>query len=305
MNILEVQHIQKNFGKHQVLSDLSFSVPEHSIFGLIGKNGAGKTTAMKMIMGFLKPTGGKIRVCGENVAYGNTASNRFIGYLPDVPEFYGYMSAKEYLVMCGQITGLKQIEARERIQELLPLAGLDGIKRRIHSFSRGMKQRLGIAQALLNTPKLLICDEATSALDPQGRKEILDLLSIAADQTTVIFSTHILSDVERICDSIGLLHKGKLALNGKLSEIKNTYRQEAVRIETLNETDAKLLFDHLYAFSFIQTVEINQNAVTVQLHDPQKNGLKIIDLLSDEQIPITNYELLEPTLENVFLDVIK
>lgn len=305
MNILEVRHIQKNFGKHPVLNDLSFSVPEHSIFGLIGKNGAGKTTAMKMIMGFLKPTGGEIRVCGENVAYGNTATNRFIGYLPDVPEFYGYMSAKEYLMMCGRITGLNKPQIIERIQDLLPLVGLDGIKRRIHSFSRGMKQRLGIAQALLNKPKLLICDEATSALDPKGRKEILDLLSVAADQTTVMFSTHILSDVERICDSIGLLHEGKLALHGKLSEIKNTYRKEAVRIETLNEAQARRLLERLHALSFIQSVERSQNAVTVQLHDPQKNGLKIIDVLSDEQIPIMNYELLEPSLENVFLDVIK
>ncbi|MCQ2010275.1 MAG: ABC transporter ATP-binding protein [Sporolactobacillus sp.] len=305
MNILEMRHISKNFGKHLVLNDLNFTVPEHSIFGLIGKNGAGKTTAMKMIMGFLKPTSGKILVCGENVAYGNTATNRFIGYLPDVPEFYGYMTAKEYLVMCGRITGLKKLQIHERVQELLPLVGLDGIKREIHSFSRGMKQRLGIAQALLNTPKLLICDEATSALDPQGRKEILDLLSVAADQTTVIFSTHILSDVERICDSIGLLHEGTLALHGKLSEVKNTYRKEAVRIETIDEVQARRLFEHLRTLSFIQSVETSQCAVTVQLHDPQKNGLKIIDLLSDEQIPITNYQLLEPTLENVFLDVIK
>lgn len=305
MNILEMRHISKNFGKQLVLNDLNFAVPEHSIFGLIGKNGAGKTTAMKMILGFLKPSGGEIRVCDENVTYGNTATNRFIGYLPDVPEFYGYMNAKEYLMMCGRITGLKNLQIHERIKELLPLVGLDGIKRRIHSFSRGMKQRLGIAQALLNAPKLLICDEATSALDPQGRKEILDLLSIAADQTTVMFSTHILSDVERICDSIGLLHEGTLALHGKLSEIKNTYRKEAVRIETSNEVQAGRLFEHLRALSFIQSAETDHCAVMVQLHDPQKNGLKIIDLLSDEQIPITNYKHLEPTLENVFLDVIK
>ncbi|MCO7127235.1 ABC transporter ATP-binding protein [Sporolactobacillus shoreicorticis] len=305
MNVLEVRHIQKNFGRHQVLSDLNFAVSEHSIFGLIGKNGAGKTTAMKMILGFLRPAGGEIRVCGENVIYGNTATNRLIGYLPDVPEFYGYMTAREYLTMCGRITGLTKLQTHEWLQELLPLVGLDGIKRRIHSFSRGMKQRLGIAQALLNKPRLLICDEATSALDPKGRKEILDLLSVAADQTTVLFSTHILSDVERICDSIGLLHEGRLALHGKLSEIKNTYRKETVRIETLNEAQARHLLECLDARSFIQSAERSQSSVTVQLHDPQKNGLKIIDMLSNEQIPILNYELLEPSLENVFLDVIK
>ena len=199
MDMLAIANLQKRFGDKSVLKGLDLSVPEHSVFGFIGKNGAGKTTTMKTILGLLKADGGEILVSGEKVVYGQTATNRHIGYLPDVPEFYPFMTAPEYLSFCGEITGMSRIEIKSRSNELLKLVGLGNEKHRIKGFSRGMKQRLGIAQALLNRPKLLICDEPTSALDPVGRKEILDILMAVREQTTVLFSTHILSDVERIC----------------------------------------------------------------------------------------------------------
>ena len=211
MNILEVSHVTKSFGSNRVINDLSFSVPEHSIFGFIGKNSAGKTTTMKMTLGLLKADAGEIFVNGEKVAFGENATNRYIGYLPDVPEFYGFMTPQEYLKMCGDITGMPGEEVKRKSEELLEVVGLSQAKKRIRGFSRGMKQRLGIAQALLNSPKLLICDEPTSALDPVGRKEILDILHSVREHTTVIFSTHILADVERICDRIAFLHKGCIA----------------------------------------------------------------------------------------------
>src|SRR5690606_30013665 len=124
-------------------------------------NGAGKTTTMKMVVGLLKPDAGEIFVCGEKVSYGETKTNRNIGYLPDVPEFYGYLRPMEYLKLCGQITGMSGKETREKSEEMLSLVGLADAKRKIGGFSHGMKQRLGIAQALLNEPKLLICDEPT------------------------------------------------------------------------------------------------------------------------------------------------
>lgn len=215
MNILEVSHVSKRFGSRQIIEDLTFHVRENTIYGFIGQNGAGKTTTMKMILGLYPMDSGTIQVNGENVTYGQTNTNRYIGYLPDVPEFYGYMTPSEYLNLCGDITGLPKDQIKKRTSELLEIVGLDKANKRIHGFSRGMKQRLGIAQALLNQPKLLICDEPTSALDPMGRKEIIDILQLVKNQTTVIFSTHILSDVERICDEIGLLHNGKLALSGR------------------------------------------------------------------------------------------
>lgn len=218
--MLTLSHVSKAFGGKQVLKDLSFSVRENSIYGFIGENGAGKTTTMKMILGLLHADAGEITVNGEKVCYGQNHTNRYIGYVPDVPAFYSYMTSMEYLTLCGELTGMPKDEIKEKAEELLKLVGLSEAKKRIHGFSRGMKQRLGIAQALLHEPKLLICDEPTSALDPAGRKEILDILSAVKKRTTVIFSTHILSDVERICDEIGFLHDGKIVLSGTMEEIK-------------------------------------------------------------------------------------
>lgn len=219
MEILRVENVSKRFGKKQVLRNLSFQVPEHSIYGFIGQNGAGKTTTMKLILGLYGADEGQIFVDGQQVQYGETRTNRMIGYLPDVPEFYGYMTPKEYLEFCAEITGMSRERKQNRIERMLELVGLAEEHRRIRGFSRGMKQRLGIAQALLAEPKLLICDEPTSALDPVGRKEILDILRKASEHATILFSTHILSDVARICDRIGILHGGQLAWEGKMEDV--------------------------------------------------------------------------------------
>ena len=208
MDMLRITGLHKRFGDKEVLRGLDLSVPEHSIYGFIGKNGSGKTTTMKTVLGLLKADSGDIIVNGEKVVYGQTDTNRYIGYLPDVPEFYPFMTAKEYLRFCGEITGMSRADIEERTKELLALVGLADETHRIKGFSRGMKQRLGIAQALLSRPKLLVCDEPTSALDPMGRKEILDILLAIKDQTTVLFSTHILSDVERICTDVAFLKDG-------------------------------------------------------------------------------------------------
>ena len=181
MDMLRITDLHKSFGDKKVLCGLDLSVPEHSVFGFIGKNGAGKTTTMKIILGLLTASSGEITVNGERVVYGQTSTNRHIGYLPDVPEFYSFMTAREYLVLCGESLSMPKQEAYARADELLSLVGLEGETHRIKGFSRGMKQRLGIAQAPFCRPKLLICDEPTSALDPIGRKEILDLLLSVKD----------------------------------------------------------------------------------------------------------------------------
>ena len=219
MDVLKIQNLKKSFGGKKVLCGLDLSVPEHSIFGLIGRNGAGKTTMMRTVLGFVKPDSGAIYVMGERVRFGQTSTNGHIGYLPDVPEFYSYMTATEYLMFCGVVCGMSRHDTVARIKELLELVGIGRECSRIKGFSRGMKQRLGIAQALLNRPKLLICDEPTSALDPAGRKEILELLVAVREQTTVLFSTHILADVERICTGAAFLNSGKIAAQGPVAEL--------------------------------------------------------------------------------------
>jgi len=302
MNVLELNNVSKSFGSLNVLQGLSFSVPQSSVFGFIGKNGAGKTTTMKMILGFLPVSAGKISVCGEPITFGATRTNRHIGYLPDVPEFYGYMRPKEYLKLCGQVIGLNSDEVTRQTGDLLALVGLDGVNRKISGFSRGMKQRLGIAQALIGEPRLLICDEPTSALDPIGRREILDILHQIKCRTTIVFSTHILSDVERICDTIGILDKGHLALQGRLEEIRNTYRQDGVRVELANAGDMAHISQRLAALSGVDNIKTAGNTVTVRLHTAE-NGAKVLEAVAATHVPVIRYEILEPVLEDVFLEV--
>ena len=303
MDILKLDGVAKCFGGFEVLSNLSFSVSENTVFGLIGKNGAGKTTTMKLVLGLLKTSAGTIDVCGERVAYGSAKTNRFIGYLPDVPEFYGFMRPKEYLKLCGEISGLKAPEIKKRSAELLELVGLQGVNRKIGGFSRGMKQRLGIAQALLGNPRLLICDEPTSALDPAGRKEILDILSVARRRTSIIFSTHILSDVERVCDEIGILDGGRLVLGGKLSDVRNTYRSDAVLIEPARKEASAGLAAKLRALPWVKDVQIRSEDIIVRLNGPQDRTPELMALLAAEKIPVSKFEVLEPSLEDVFMEV--
>lgn len=296
MEMLTFSHVEKHFGTKQVLKDVTFGVPEHTVFGFVGQNGAGKTTAMKLVLGLLAADGGKILVNGEPVRYGSTATNRFIGYLPDVPEFYSFMTPMEYLQFCGEIAGLPPKEIKGRSEKLLHLVGLEQEKRRIRGFSRGMKQRLGIAQALLGRPKLLICDEPTSALDPAGRKELLDILVEAKEETTVLFSTHILSDVEHICDELAFLHEGKIALKGTLEEVKKLRKATAAQLETERPQDAIVL---QHTFPFLELTGRSR----LRLEDPERMP-EILYFLADRQIPIQRIERLEPTLEDLFLEVI-
>lgn len=298
MDMLTLSHVSKAFGERKIVTDISFSVPEGMVFGFIGQNGAGKTTTMKMILGLLQMDDGEITVNGKKVQYGKSEANRYIGYLPDVPEYYGFMTPKEYLLLCGSITGLSKAESRKRADELLELVGLTDANKRIHGFSRGMKQRLGIAQALLHGPKLLICDEPTSALDPVGRKEILETLSAVKKETTVIFSTHILSDVERICDRIAFLHGGQIALQGTLEEVKGVRGGSGLEIEFCRPEDVTQ-FQALYEGGR------QENALKLLYEKKtEKDMLHMMQLLVEKGIFVQRMEMLEPNLEDLFMEVV-
>ena len=296
-NVLEITGLSKRFGSKQVLSDVTLSVPESCVFGFVGRNGAGKTTTMKSVIGLLKPDGGEITVCGEKVTYGGAKTNRFIGYLPDVPEFYGYMNAREYLSLCGRVAGMKPAEIRQRSDELLELVGLSDEKHRIKGYSRGMKQRLGIAQALINRPKLLICDEPTSALDPVGRREILDILKNAGGQTSVFFSTHILTDVERICDRVAFLEGGRIALSSNIEEIRRQYADTAVEVLPENPADAALLAEHF-------TDGEQSDGCFVLKNASAGDAENLMKFLVENHIAVSRFEKKEPDLEKMFMEVI-
>lgn len=297
MDMLRITGLKKRFGDKEVLRGLELSVPEHSVFGLIGRNGAGKTTTMKTVLGLLKADAGEIAVAGEKVSYGQTGTNRHIGYLPDVPEFYPCMNAPEYLAFCGEITGMSRSDIRARSDELLKLVGLEGEKHRIRGFSRGMKQRLGIAQALLNRPKLLICDEPTSALDPVGRRELLEILKAARGETTVIFSTHILADVERICTDVAFLENGKAELQGPLEDIRARYRRDEYLLEVENEADLPRL---LQAFPALEPAGEN----LLRLRGKEQAVFEVLSFVTERRIPLLKMERTEPTLETLFMEVV-
>lgn len=297
MNVLEVREISKSFGSKKVLGGVSFSVPENCVFGFIGRNGAGKTTTMRAVLGLLETDGGEIDVCGQRVSYGNTPTNGCIGYLPDVPEFYGYMNAREYLALCGRITGMDSGDVRKRSSELLELVGLDKENHRIKGYSRGMKQRLGIAQALINRPKLLILDEPTSALDPVGRKEILDIISAAKEQTSVIFSTHILSDVERICSRVAFLEGGRTAFEGGIDEIRAMKGDTALELSLARSSDT----DRVKA-AFPAAELIDGKLVFPKASD--RDCSELMAFLAAQNIPITRLERHESDLEDIFMEVI-
>lgn len=297
MDILQISNLKKRFGDKEVLKGLNLSVPEKSIYGFIGQNGAGKTTTMKMVLGLMAPDQGEIRVAGEEVCFGQTKTNRYIGYLPDVPEYYSFMTPTEYLTFCGEITGMRREELKPRVKELLDLVGLGNEKHRIKGFSRGMKQRLGIAQALLNRPKLLICDEPTSALDPVGRKEILDILLAVKEQTTVLFSTHILSDVERICTDIALLNDGVVTIQGKLGDIKAKYRSEKYFIEVEKESDAVAM-----AAALLDCKRIGQTQI--EFYEKEQSLFDVMQFITVNKISVLRMERMEPSLESLFMEVV-
>ena len=298
MDMLRISGLRKRFGEKEVLRGVDLTVPAGSIFGFIGRNGAGKTTAMKTVLGLLKSDGGEIYVNGERAVYGQTSTNRHIGYLPDVPEFYGFMTAPEYLDFCGEISGMSKAETANRRDELLELVGLRNEKHRVGGYSRGMKQRLGIAQALLNRPKLLICDEPTSALDPVGRKEILDILLAVREQTTVLFSTHILSDVERVCTDVAFLHDGVIRVQDTMSAIKTRFRTDSYVMETANEADRDAI---RRAFPTVKAAE--GNVLTCMEQDTPV--FDVLRFVADQHISLLKWERSEPTLESLFMEVTK
>jgi ABC-2 type transport system ATP-binding protein len=241
--VLEVDGLRKEFvrgflRKRTVAVDgISFRVERGEVFGFLGPNGAGKTTTMKMLMGLIYPSGGKATILGA--AVGNIEAKRKIGYLPENPYFYDYLSATEYLHMIGRIYGLDRAERHKRSTRLLERLGLAMAQSRpMRSYSKGMLQRVGLAQALIGDPELVVLDEPMSGLDPIGRREVRDLIiELRGQGKTVFFSTHILADANLLCDRVGIIVKGKLRDVGPLGELLSP---KVLRIEVLWQGDEAL-----------------------------------------------------------------
>ncbi|NOY77709.1 MAG: ABC transporter ATP-binding protein [Calditrichaeota bacterium] len=223
--MLQLKHVTKSYSsglfpkKIPAIQDLNLDIAKGDVFAFLGPNGAGKTTTIKLILNIIFPDSGEILIDG--LPHSNKNSRRKIGYLPDQPYFYDYLTAKEYLAFTAQLYNLPRSEYTQRIPELLNLVGLKGKERlQLRKFSRGMLQRLGLAQALIHDPELLILDEPMTGLDPVGRKLFRDIILSLKDRgKTVFFSSHILSDAEVISDRIGILNRGRLVRQAILSEL--------------------------------------------------------------------------------------
>ncbi|MCC5894193.1 MAG: ABC transporter ATP-binding protein [Alkalibacterium sp.] len=305
MAVLEIKALKKTFGTQQVLNDVTFSVEKGSVYGFIGKNGAGKTTTMNIALGLLKADEGSIMINDEYVHYGDTKTNQYVGYLPDVPEFYSFLTAGEYMTLCADISGLDKQRGKEKSAELLKMVGLEDNKKRIKNYSRGMKQRLGIAQALINDPMLLICDEPTSALDPIGRQQLLSVLQKVKEHTTVIFSTHILSDVEAICDEVAILNDGRIVKQGTVKQLKAGIDSENWTVVFESEEDAKVFYDILLTEKEINSLVINGATVDGAATDAKKAMITILKHLNRLSLIPVKVERKEATMEEVFMEAIR
>jgi ABC-2 type transport system ATP-binding protein len=213
-----------------VLSELSLTVGRGEVFGFLGPNGAGKTTTMKILLGLMRATSGSVELLGEPASDVNVHTK--IGYLPESPYFYDYLTAEEFLIFYGRLAGLDIGESQRRVLLLLNRVGLaEARDLPLRKFSKGMLQRIGLAQALIHDPELIILDEPMSGLDPVGRKDVRDIILSVRDQgKTVFFSTHILSDVEMICDRVGILAKGKLLALGRIEDLVNRHVAQTVEV---------------------------------------------------------------------------
>ncbi len=225
--VVDVQQLQKTFAfgffrkKVRAVEDVTFSVARNEIFGFLGPNGAGKTTTLKMMMGLIFPSHGQTRIFGRPIH--ERAVKQRLGFLPENPYFYDYLSGPELLDLMGRLFGLPAAERRQRARALLERVGLGragAMSMPLRKYSKGMLQRLGLAQALVNDPELVVLDEPMSGLDPIGRKEIRDLIvELKREGKTVLFSTHILSDVELICDRVAMIVGGRMRDVGPLSQL--------------------------------------------------------------------------------------
>jgi ABC-2 type transport system ATP-binding protein len=303
---IHCEGLTRHYGDVIALQDLNLSVPYGSIFGFLGRNGAGKTTTMRLLVGLGHPTAGRAWIAGVETTNADSRAREKFGYLPQDPAFYSWMTPREYLDYVGRLFGMSAADRKARIEEMLELVGLqEAARRKIGGFSGGMHQRLGIAQALLHRPPVLLLDEPTSSLDPAGRYEVLDLLDKLRGDVTVFFSTHILADVERICDTIAIIHKGQLLLVAGRDELRERYplNTAVLELDAASLPWTKAFLALLHAQPWITGVTHEETVLRVVVNDVAHGKQALLPLVVQQDVILTRYEWVRPTLEEIFLKV--
>jgi ABC-2 type transport system ATP-binding protein len=306
MNAIQAENLSKVYGQVRALDGLTLSVPEGIVFGFLGPNGAGKSTTIRLLTGLAKPTAGQGWIAGQSITDGERLARK-IGYLPEEPAFYVWMTPAELLDHVGRIFGLPTPERKQRIDLLLEQVGLESVrKRRIAGFSRGMRQRLGLAQALINQPEVLLLDEPASALDPAGRKEVLDMIGQLRSQCTVFMSTHILADVERVCDRIAIIDRGRLIVEARQSELQARYSIPAFELECEPGYEGQLeSWSHSMAeYPWVERVRTSGNLCRVDVRDVELAKQSLLPQVVGAGLLLHRYEVVRPSLEDIFLRLV-
>jgi ABC-2 type transport system ATP-binding protein len=305
---IRCEGLSKTFGDVQALKDLNLSVPEGSIFGFLGRNGAGKTTTIRLLTGLAHPSAGSAWIAGVETTNGDSIAREKFGYLPQDPAFYNWMTPVEYLDYVLSLFSVPYPDRKKQIEQVLARVDLlKASKRRIGGFSGGMKQRLGIAQALVHNPPVLMLDEPTSSLDPAGRYELLDLMENLRGEATIFFSTHILSDVERICDRIGVIHEGVLLFETGRQELMQRYETNAVVLEfdSVSLPIPGAFITKLRSEPWVNTLQDEKTSLRLSVSDIEEAKKTILKLVVENDLRLNRYEWVRPSLEEIFLQVSK
>jgi ABC-2 type transport system ATP-binding protein len=299
--MIRIENLVKHYGAVAALDGLSLNVEPGVVYGFLGPNGAGKTTTMRILTGLAKSDSGQAWILDNEIGKSGVDVRRLIGVLPEEPAFYTWMTAREYLRdFIAPLYDMDAATARKRTDELLTTVGLKSARnRRIAGFSRGMRQRLGLAQALIHQPHVLLLDEPVSALDPAGRKEVLELIESLRGEATILLSTHILADVERVCDVVGIINKGHLIVQKQREELMHQYTTPVFEIELDN--GAEDWIEHARQFPIVENLTYEKPTIRVLVKDIRAAQKILLDSLAAEDLLVRRFEILHPSLEDIFL----
>lgn len=299
--MIRTEKIVKRFGSLRALNGLSLHVEPGAVYGFLGPNGAGKTTTLRILSGLARADQGQAWIMGQCVGLSTLGQRPMLGVLPEEPAFYSWMTAREYLRdFIAPLYNLRGKEAARRAAELIETVGLgEAADRRLGGFSRGMRQRIGLAQALIHRPQILLLDEPVSALDPAGRKEVLDLIESLRGQTTVLLSTHILADVERVCDMIGIIRKGRMVIEARREDLLERYALPIFEVEA--DDGFGDWPESVRQMPFVESLTISGRSARVLVRDMAAAKHDLLASLVSHGLLIRRFEMVTPTLEDVFL----
>jgi ABC-2 type transport system ATP-binding protein len=307
---ISARGLTKRFGSVLALDGLDLDVPAGVVFGLLGPNGAGKTTTIRLLTGLARPTAGVATVAGLDASAGTAAQaelHRRVGVLDQEPRFYGWMTGRELLLFVGRLLGLAGAGLRARADETLERVGLvEAADRRVGGYSSGMRQRLGIGQAIIGRPSLLILDEPVSSLDPEGRRDLLELIVGLRQTSTILLSSHVLSDVERVCSRVAILDHGRLVIEAAVGELIDRFAPPVYRVEVDPGQDAAIagLAAALGHEPWTGRVEAGPTTIRLHVTDPAAAAAGVLPLLAASGLRVAAFERERPTLEDVFLELV-